>query len=139
MVTENAGLTEWPVPLLGHFDPVFLEVPPEVIQLTMRTNQKYFAVQDAQGKLAPGFICTANVDAHDGGKAIVAGNQKVLAARLSDARFFWEQDKKTKLEEHAKKLNRIVFHRSEEHTSELQSLMRISYAVFCLTKHKTNN
>ena len=86
LVAENAGLTEWPVPLLGHFDPAFLEVPPEVIQLTMRTNQKYFAVQDADGKLAPAFICTANIDAHDGGKAIVAGNQKVLAARLSDAR-----------------------------------------------------
>ena len=110
LVAENAGLTEWPIPLLGHFDPAFLEVPPEVIQLTMRTNQKYFAVQDAEGKLAPAFICTANIDAHDGGQAIVAGNRKVLAARLSDARFFWEQDKKTKLEDHAKKLDRIVFH-----------------------------
>ncbi|MCF8708347.1 glycine--tRNA ligase subunit beta [Rhizorhapis sp. SPR117] len=110
LVAENAGLTEWPVPLLGHFDPAFLEVPPEVIQLTMRTNQKYFAVQDANGKLAPAFICTANIDAHDGGKAIVAGNQKVLAARLSDARFFWEQDRKTSLADHAKKLDRIVFH-----------------------------
>lgn len=110
LVAENAGLTEWPIPLLGHFDPAFLEVPPEVIQLTMRTNQKYFAVQDANGKLAPAFICTANIDAHDGGQAIVAGNQKVLAARLSDARFFWEQDRKTRLQEHAKKLDRIVFH-----------------------------
>jgi glycyl-tRNA synthetase beta chain len=110
LVAENAGLTEWPVPLLGTFDPAFLEVPPEVIQLTMRTNQKYFAVQDGDGRLAPAFICTANIDAHDGGKAIVAGNQKVLAARLSDARFFWEQDKKTSLETHAKKLDRIVFH-----------------------------
>jgi glycyl-tRNA synthetase beta chain len=110
LVAENAGLTEWPVPLLGTFDPAFLEVPPEVIQLTMRTNQKYFAVQDAEGRLAPAFICTANIDAHDGGKAIVAGNQKVLAARLSDARFFWEQDRKTSLADHAKKLDRIVFH-----------------------------
>ena len=110
LVAENAGLTEWPVPLLGTFDPAFLEVPPEVIQLTMRTNQKYFAVQDREGGLAPAFICTANIDAHDGGQAIVAGNQKVLAARLSDARFFWEQDWKTSLAEHAKKLDRIVFH-----------------------------
>jgi len=110
LVAENAGLTEWPVPLLGTFDPAFLEVPPEVIQLTMRTNQKYFAVQDGEGRLAPAFICTANIDAHDGGKAIVGGNQKVLAARLSDARFFWEQDRKTSLETHAKKLDRIVFH-----------------------------
>ncbi|MGD9811770.1 MAG: glycine--tRNA ligase subunit beta [Sphingobium sp.] len=110
LVAENAGLTEWPVPLLGHFDPAFLEVPPEVIQLTLRINQKYFVLRDAKGKLAPAFICTANIDAKDGGKAIVEGNGKVLAARLSDARFFWEQDRKTPLEEHAKKLERITFH-----------------------------
>ena len=110
LVAENAGLTEWPVPLLGQFDPAFLEVPPEVIQLTLRINQKYFVLRDAAGKLAPAFICTANIEAHDGGEAIVAGNGKVLAARLSDARFFWEQDKKTKLADHAKKLERITFH-----------------------------
>ncbi len=110
LVAENAGLTEWPVPLLGDFDSDFLEVPPEVIQLTLRTNQKYFVLRDASGKLAPAFICTANIEATDGGAAIVAGNRKVLAARLSDARFFWEQDKKTPLAEHAKKLERITFH-----------------------------
>jgi glycyl-tRNA synthetase beta chain len=110
LVAENAGLTEWPVPLLGHFDPEFLEVPAEVIQLTLRINQKYFVLRDKAGKLAPAFICTANIDAKDGGKAIVEGNGKVLAARLSDARFFWEQDKKTGLAEHAKKLSRITFH-----------------------------
>ncbi|MEJ7934990.1 glycine--tRNA ligase subunit beta [Sphingobium sp. AN558] len=110
LVAENAGLTEWPVPLLGHFDPAFLEVPPEVIQLTLRINQKYFVLKDATGKLAPAFICTANIDAKDGGEAIVAGNRKVLAARLSDARFFWEQDRKVRLEDHAKKLDRITFH-----------------------------
>lgn len=110
LVAENAGLTEWPVPLLGDFDPAFLEVPPEVIQLTLRINQKYFVLRDAAGKLAPAFICTANIDAKDGGAAIIAGNRKVLAARLSDARFFWEQDKKTRLEDHAKKLARITFH-----------------------------
>ncbi|WP_370176540.1 glycine--tRNA ligase subunit beta [Sphingobium abikonense] len=110
LVAENAGLTEWPVPLLGDFDPAFLEVPPEVIQLTLRINQKYFVLKDASGKLAPAFICTANIDAKDGGAAIIAGNRKVLAARLSDARFFWEQDRKTSLENHAKKLERITFH-----------------------------
>jgi glycyl-tRNA synthetase beta chain len=110
LVAENAGLTEWPVPLIGDFDPAFLEVPPEVIQLTLRTNQKYFVVRDAAGKLAPAFICTANIEAKDGGAAIVAGNRKVLAARLSDARFFWEQDRKTSLADHAKKLERIKFH-----------------------------
>ncbi|QJR02570.1 glycine--tRNA ligase subunit beta [Sphingobium yanoikuyae] len=110
LVAENAGLTEWPVPLLGDFDPEFLEVPPEVIQLTLRINQKYFVLRDATGKLAPAFICTANIEAKDGGVAIVAGNRKVLAARLSDARFFWQQDRKTPLAEQAKKLGRITFH-----------------------------
>jgi glycyl-tRNA synthetase beta chain len=110
LVIENAGLTEWPVPLLGTFDPEFLEVPPEVIQLTLRINQKYFVLRDADGKLAPAFICTANIEAKDHGAAIIAGNGKVLAARLSDARFFWEQDCKTRLEDHAKKLERITFH-----------------------------
>jgi glycyl-tRNA synthetase beta chain len=110
LVAENAGLTEWPVPLLGSFDPAFLQVPREVIQLTMRTNQKYFACVDADGRLAPNFICTANITATDGGASIVAGNQKVLAARLSDAKFFWEQDLKIRLEDQAKKLDQIVFH-----------------------------
>lgn len=110
LVIENAGLTEWPVPLLGRFDEAFLEVPPEVIQLTARVNQKYFVVNGADGKLANGFVCTANIDAVDGGAEIVAGNRKVLAARLSDARFFWEQDQKKTLAQHAEKLANITFH-----------------------------
>ncbi|MBB3941155.1 glycyl-tRNA synthetase beta chain [Novosphingobium fluoreni] len=109
LVVENAGLTEWPVPLLGRFEEAFLEVPPEVIQLTARVNQKYF-VCEADGKLANAFICTANIEASDGGEAIVAGNRKVLAARLSDARFFWDTDRKTTLADQAKKLERITFH-----------------------------
>lgn len=109
LVVENAGLTEWPVPLLGRFDEAFLEVPPEVIQLTARTNQKYFVCEQA-GKLADAFVCTANIEAADGGAAIVAGNRKVLAARLSDARFFWEQDRRKPLAEHARGLERITFH-----------------------------
>ena len=110
LIVENAGLTEWPVPLLGSFDPAFLDVPREVIQLTMRANQKYFACTDASGALASNFICTANIEASDGGEAIVAGNRKVLAARLSDAKFFWEQDLKIPLPEQAKKLDQVVFH-----------------------------
>lgn len=110
LVIENAGLTEWPVPLLGRFDEAFLEVPPEVIQLTARVNQKYFVVNGADGKLANGFVCNANIDAKDGGAEIVAGNRKVLAARLSDARFFWEQDQKKTLAQHAEKLANITFH-----------------------------
>ncbi|AZI37819.1 glycine--tRNA ligase beta subunit [Caenibius tardaugens NBRC 16725] len=110
LVVENAGLTEWPVPLLGRFDEQYLEVPPEVIQLTARTNQKYFICRDSGGALANAFVCTANIAAHDGGVAIVDGNRKVLAARLSDARFFWEQDRKKTLADHAVKLGNIVFH-----------------------------
>ena len=110
LVSENAGLTEWPVPLLGRFDEAFLDVPPEVIQLTARVNQKYFVCRDADGKLANAFICTANIDAADGGERIVEGNRKVLAARLSDARFFYETDLKVPLADQAKKLEKIVFH-----------------------------
>lgn len=111
LLAENAGLTEWPVPLMGQFDESFLEVPPEVIQLTMRTNQKYFALREPQtGKLANRFICVANVEAADGGKAIVAGNERVLAARLSDAKFFYETDLKARLEDRLPKLGEIVFH-----------------------------
>ena len=109
LVIENAGLTEWPVPLLGRFDADYLEVPPEVIQLTARINQKYF-VCEADGKLANAFVCTANISALDGGEGIIDGNRKVLAARLSDARFFWQQDRKTTLEAQATKLSRITFH-----------------------------
>ncbi|MCP9223192.1 glycine--tRNA ligase subunit beta [Erythrobacter sp. LQ02-29] len=137
LVVENAGLTEWPVPLLGRFEEDFLDVPPEVIQLTARVNQKYFVCEtplppaggagggsgedqaaptpnpsrEREGNtLANAFVCTANIEAADGGAAIVDGNRKVLAARLSDARFFWEQDRKTPLAEHAKRLERITFH-----------------------------
>jgi glycyl-tRNA synthetase beta chain len=110
LVVENAGLTEWPVPLVGRFDPEFLDVPREVIVLTMRTNQKYFACTNDQGLLAPAFVCVANIAAKDGGEAIGQGNARVLAARLADARFFWEQDLKISLEEQAKKLDGIIFH-----------------------------
>jgi glycyl-tRNA synthetase beta chain len=110
LVVENAGLTEWPVPMLGRFDAGFLDVPQEVIQLTARVNQKYFVCHDKAGKLANAFVCTANIDPHDNGAAIVAGNEKVLAARLSDAKFFWEQGLKVALDDQAKKLAQITFH-----------------------------
>ena len=110
LVAENAGLTEWPVPLLGRFDEAFLEVPPEVIQLTARVNQKYFVCRSADDALANAFVCTANIDATDGGATIVEGNRKVLAARLSDAKFFYDTDLKVPLGEQAKKLEKIVFH-----------------------------
>ncbi|MDX2276212.1 MAG: glycine--tRNA ligase subunit beta [Hyphomonadaceae bacterium] len=113
LLEEVAGLAEWPVVLLGDMDPAFLDLPGEVIRLSMRTHQKYFAVRDPNTqKLAPHFVTVANVSAKDGGKAIAAGNARVLSARLNDARFFWDADKKTPLftEERKAKLEKIVFH-----------------------------
>ncbi|WP_108790791.1 glycine--tRNA ligase subunit beta [Erythrobacter sp. Alg231-14] len=113
LVVENAGLTEWPVPLLGRFEDDFLDVPPETIQLTARVNQKYFVCEqrapDGTTSLANAFICTANIAADDPA-VVVDGNRKVLAARLADARFFWELDQKKTLAQHAQGLERITFH-----------------------------
>ncbi len=110
LVAENAGLVEWPVPLMGRIDEAFLELPPEVLRASMRTHQKYFALNDAAGNLAPRFIVIANIEAKDGGKAIVAGNERVLRARLADAKFFWDQDRKRTLASRAPQLADIVFH-----------------------------
>jgi len=113
LLEEVAGLVEWPVVLLGDMDPAFLDLPGEVIRLSMRTHQKYFAVRDPKTqKLAPHFVTVANVEAKDGGKAIAAGNARVLSARLNDARFFCDADRKTPLDtdERREKLKKIVFH-----------------------------
>jgi len=111
LLEEVAGLVEWPVVLMGKFDPAYLNIPPEVIRLTIRQNQKCFVLRDAKaGSLTNRFLLVSNIEARDGGKEIVAGNERVIAARLSDARFFWEQDLKAPLEEHAKKLSAITFH-----------------------------
>jgi glycyl-tRNA synthetase beta chain len=110
LLEEVTGLAEWPVVVLGDMDPDFLSLPPEVITLSMRTHQKYFAVNDKKtGKLAPHFIVVANIDAADGGRKIAEGNARVLSARLEDARFFWDKDKATPLDEMAKKLSTIAF------------------------------
>jgi glycyl-tRNA synthetase beta chain len=111
LLDEVAGLVEWPVVLMGSFDEEFLSIPGEVIRATIRNNQKCFVVRDPKtGKLANKFILTANVEASDGGKAIVAGNERVIRARLSDAKFFYESDLKTKLEDRLPKFANIVFH-----------------------------
>jgi len=111
LLDEVAGLAEWPTPILGDMDPAFLDLPPEVIRTSMRTHQKYFAVRDPQtGFLVPHFITVANIEAPDGGKAIAAGNGKVLSARLSDARFFWDEDRKVRLEDRLEKLKGVTFH-----------------------------
>ncbi|MCL4766873.1 MAG: glycine--tRNA ligase subunit beta [Hyphomicrobiaceae bacterium] len=132
LLAENAGLTEWPVVMMGHFDEAFLQVPPEVIITSLRTHQKCFALRDVrrtaskaragervagagstvgeQRQLANRFLLVANLEAEDGGAAIVAGNEKVIRARLSDARFFWEQDLKKPLDEMATALRGVTFH-----------------------------
>lgn len=111
LLNEVAGLAEWPTPVLGDMDPDFLDLPPEVIRTSMRTHQKYFAVRNpATGGLAPHFITVANIQAADGGAAIAAGNAKVLSARLSDARFFWDEDRKLRLEDRLEKLKGVTFH-----------------------------
>jgi glycyl-tRNA synthetase beta chain len=111
LLDEVAGLVEWPVVLMGSFEPEFLAIPGEVIRATIRTNLKCFVVSDPKtGKLTNKFIPTANIEASDGGKAIVAGNERVIRARLSDAKFFYETDLKTKLEDRLPKFDQIVFH-----------------------------
>ncbi|MGB0922274.1 MAG: glycine--tRNA ligase subunit beta [Alphaproteobacteria bacterium] len=110
LIHEIAGLVEWPVVLTGAFEEEFLAVPAEVLVATMRKDQKYLALQDADGKLANKFLLTANLEAEDGGTHIIDGNQRVLRARLADARFFWEQDLKTPLADRVPQLQDIVFH-----------------------------
>lgn len=111
LLAEVTGLVETPVPLLGQMDPDFLDLPPEVIQLTMKTHQKYFAVRNPKtGDIAPNFVVIANQIAPDGGKAIAVGNARVLSARLSDARHFWDNDRKKPLDEMAAELSKVTFH-----------------------------
>ncbi|WP_298742636.1 glycine--tRNA ligase subunit beta [uncultured Brevundimonas sp.] len=126
LLDEVAGLAEWPTPILGDMDPQFLDLPPEVVRLSMKVHQKYFAVRHsppaggstAEGgeggssapRLAPHFVVVANVEASDGGKALAAGNSRVLSARLNDARFFWDEDLKTGFDAWLKKLEGVTFH-----------------------------
>jgi len=111
LLAEVAGLVEWPVTLMGSFDPAFLNIPGEVIRATIRNNQKCFVLRDPQtARLTNKFILVANIEATDHGKAIVAGNERVIRARLSDAKFFYDTDLKTKLEARLPKFEQIVFH-----------------------------
>lgn len=111
LLEEVCGLVDMPVVILGQMDESFLDLPPEVIRLTLRLNQKYFVANSkATGKLAPNFLVVSNVKATDGGKAIAHGNARVLAARLNDARYFWDMDRRQSLESRVAKLDKIVFH-----------------------------
>ena len=110
LVMEVAGLTEWPVALLGRIDAAFMDLPPEVMQVSMRVNQRYFATRTADGAAAPYFAFVANIAAPDRGAAIVAGNERVLRARFSDARHFWDLDRRTKLADRVAALDGVTFH-----------------------------
>jgi len=139
LLAETAGLVEWPVVLMGAFEESFLSIPDEVIRATIRNNQKCFVVRDTNsgaasritlddaaqrsGKLANRFILVANIEASDGGKVIVGGNERVIRARLSDAKFFYETDLKTKLEDRLPKFEQIVFH--EKIGTQAERIQRI--------------
>ncbi len=110
LLREVAGLVEWPVVLMGSFDAAYLSVPPEVIITTIKNNQKCFCLKTADGKLANKYLLVANIIPRDGGAEIIRGNNKVIAARLSDAKFFWDQDRKVRLEDQLVKLDAITFH-----------------------------
>ena len=110
LLDEITGLVEWPVPLIGRIDEAFMAVPEEVLITSTRSHQKYLSLLNPDGSLAPRFVVVANLEADDGGVEIVAGNERVLRARLSDARFFWDQDRKTRLEERLAALEPMVFH-----------------------------
>ncbi len=129
LLAETAGLVEWPVVMMGKFDETFLDVPPEVLTIAMKSHQKCFSLRNPKtSKLANAFILVSNLVAKDGGKKIIAGNERVINARLSDAKFFWQLDLKTRLEDQATKLEKITFHEKlgsqSERIDRLKSLAR---------------
>jgi glycyl-tRNA synthetase beta chain len=133
LLDEVAGLAEWPVVLIGQIDPRFMDVPAEILQTSMRTNQKYFSLREpATGKFANRFALVSNMVAEDAGKEIVAGNERVLRARLSDAKFFWDQDRKTPLVDRVAALGGIVFH--AKLGTQLERVERIGFVAMLLAK-----
>ena len=110
LLDEVAGLVEWPVPLVGRIAAEHMDLPPEVMQVSMRVNQRYFALRTADGHAAPWFAFVANIEAEDGGTAIVGGNERVLRARFADARHFWDLDRKARLESRLPRLEQVTFH-----------------------------
>jgi glycyl-tRNA synthetase beta chain len=134
LLAEAAGLVEWPVVLMGAFEPEFLALPPEVVRATIRNNQKCFVLRDAvTARLANKFILVANMQAADGGKAIIAGNERVIRARLADAKFFWDSDLRVPLQERLPKLKEIVFH--EKLGTQYERVERIARLARDLAPH----
>src|SRR5246127_52964 len=136
LLDEVAGLVEWPVVLMGSFDAEFLSIPGEVIRATIRNNQKCFVVNDPKtGKLTNKFILTANIEASDGGKTIIGGNERVIRARLSDAKFFYETDLKTRLEDRLPKFDAIVFHEKlGTQADRIRRIVRLAAEIAPLVK-----
>ncbi len=136
LLAEVAGLVEWPLVLMGSFDPSFLKIPPEVIRATIRTNQKCFVLRDAStAKLTNRFILVANTESVDGGKAIVAGNERVIRARLADAKFFWDADLQVKLEDRLPKLEDIIFHeRLGTQAERVERIVRLAGELASIVK-----
>lgn len=110
LLEEVLGLVEWPIALIGAIDPAFMDLPPEVRQVSMRVNQRYFTLADAAGRPAPFFAFLANIEAADGGASVIRGNERVLRARLADARHFWDLDRRTRLADRLAALGRMIFH-----------------------------
>jgi glycyl-tRNA synthetase beta chain len=133
LLEEVTGLVEWPVVLMGRIERDFMELPPEVLTTSMRTHQKYFAATDKSGALAPHFLVVSNMAADDGGKAIVAGNERVLRARLSDAKFFYDQDRKQKLADRVEKLKERVFH--AKLGTVYDKMSRVAHLAYTVAEH----
>jgi glycyl-tRNA synthetase beta chain len=131
LLDEVAGLVEWPVVLMGAIDAEFMDVPPEVLITSMRKHQKYFATEDAKGKLASKFVVVANRETADGGRQVIAGNERVLRARLADAKFFWDLDRKTTLASKAPQLKERVFHAKLGTLDEKVDRMQALAAALC--------
>ncbi len=130
LLEEVAGLVEWPVPLLGRIDAGYMDLPPEVMQVSMRVNQRYFATRTPNGQPAPWFAFAANLEAPDGGAAIVAGNERVLRARFSDARHFWDLDRRTRLADRVAGLDNVTFHAAlGSQGDRVRRLVRLAGAV----------
>jgi glycyl-tRNA synthetase beta chain len=133
LLEEVAGLVEWPVPLMGTIDAQFMDVPPEVLIVSMKTHLRYFATVKKDGRLANRFVLAANTVARDGGKMIADGNERVLRARLSDAKFFWDQDRKVRLEDRLPALKGIVFH--AKLGTQAEHVQRIAALATALAEH----
>ena len=142
LVTENVGLVEWPKVMMGSIDPDFMDLPPEVLRSAMGKHQRYFGVSDGEGRPAPHFVMVANAETIDGNNSIVAGNERVLRARLADARFFWEQDQRKRLEAYLPALDGVIFHARlgsmKDKAERIEKLTRLLCPAISRRRSKTS-